>query len=114
MLLRPTDKMHFVTTRTLRNVAEYLAYLLLASLLCGIGVGVLHVGLPTLTVCATFLLGVLLMCVLTWRRFAQEWEWRKTLNIRRTKLTPLLSSSSHVQGKCFLNTDSVVAIARRQ
>jgi hypothetical protein len=24
------------------------------------------------------------MIVLTWRRFAQEWEWRKTLTIRRT------------------------------
>jgi Flp pilus assembly protein TadB len=84
MLLNPTDKMHFVTTRTLRNVAEHLAYLLLASLLCGIGVGVVHAGLPIVTVGATFLLGGLLMIVLTWRRFAQEWEWRKTLTIRRT------------------------------
>ena len=84
MLLHPTDKMHFVTIRTLRKVAEHLTYLLLASLLCGIGVGVLHPGLPLVTVCATFLLGGLLMCVLTLRRFAQEWEWRKTLKIRRT------------------------------
>lgn len=83
-MLHPTDKMHFVTTHTLTNVAEHLAYLLLVSLLSGIGVGVVHAGLPLVTVCATFLLGGLLMCVLTWRRFAQEWEWRKTLNIRRT------------------------------
>lgn len=84
MLLNPTDKVHFVTIRTLRNVAEHLAYLLLASLLCGIGVGMRHAGLSLVTVCTTFLLGSLLMCVLTWRRFAQEWEWRKTLKIRRT------------------------------